>query len=145
MQNTTVAALNRTVQETHAWITELAGAASFGNEEQAYTGLRAVLHSLRDRLNVDEAAHLSAQLPMLVRGFYFEGWDPSRAPNEEETTEEFFASVEESLRNARLDLDTEEITRTVFDFLEQKVSPGQIDHVKGQMPKEIQALWSGRS
>lgn len=145
MQNATVAALNRTVQETHAWLTELAGTTPFGNEEQAYTGMRAVLHSLRDRMNVDEAVHLSAQLPMLVRGFYFEGWDPSRAPNDEETTEEFFASVEESLRNARLDLDTEEITRAVFDFLEQKVTPGQMDHVKGQMPKEMQALWSGRS
>ena len=145
MQNTNVAALNRTVQETHGWLTELASAAPFGNEEQAYTGFRAVLHSVRDRLNADEAVHLSAQLPMLVRGFYFEGWDPSRAPNNEETAEQFFASVEESLRNARLDLDTEEATRAVFDFLERKLGAGQMGHVRDQLPKEVQALWSGRS
>jgi uncharacterized protein (DUF2267 family) len=46
---------------------------------------------------VEEAVHLAAQLPMLVRGFYYEGWRPALAPNEEETPADFFARVRESL------------------------------------------------
>lgn len=143
MSVSNVGSLNQTMQETQEWLKELAGAAPFGNEEQAYTGLRAVLHSLRDRLTVEEAVHLSAQLPMLVRGFYFEGWRPALAPNAEETPQEFYASVDESLRNARFTLDAAEITRAVFAFLENKLDQGQIQQVKGQMPKAIQGLWPG--
>lgn len=145
MSNTSVGALNRALQEAHEWIQELSSAAPFGSDEQAYTGLRAVLHSLRDRLTVEEAVHLSAQLPMLVRGFYFEGWRPSLAPNEEQTAAEFFASVQESLRNAAVDLDAEQLTRAVFAFLENKISAGQLHHVRSQLPKEIQALWPSQA
>jgi uncharacterized protein (DUF2267 family) len=31
-----------------------------------------VLHALRDRLTVEEASDLAAQLPMLIRGLYYE-------------------------------------------------------------------------
>lgn len=141
MSISNVGSLNRSVQETQEWLKELAGTSPFGDEEQAYSGLRAVLHSLRDRLTVEEAVHFSAQLPMMVRGFYFEGWRPSLAPNDEQTPEEFFASVEESLRNASRTLDPDETTRAVFTFLERKVDSGQLRHVQGQLPKEIQALW----
>lgn len=141
MADSNVTALNQAVQDTQAWLKALAQSAAFGDEEQAYTALRAVLHSLRDRLTVEEAVHFSAQLPMLVRGFYFEGWRPAQAPNKEETPEEFFASVAESLRNASLQLSPEQSTRGVFAFLEQKIDSGQIRHVKSQLPKPIQQLW----
>lgn len=141
MTVSTIGRFNHALEEAHLWLEELAQDASFENEEQAYTGFRAVLHSLRDRLTVEEAVHLSAELPMLVRGFYFEGWKPSLAPNDEATAEEFFASVRESLRNAALTLDTEAAVRGVFAFLERKLAGGQIRHVKSQLPAEIQALW----
>lgn len=141
MSVSNVGSLNRTLQETQEWLKELAASAPFRDEEQAYTAFRAVLHSVRDRLIVEEAVHFSAQLPMLVRGFYFEGWRPALAPNEEETPREFHASVAESLRNARLDLDPAEATRAVLEFLERKMDAGQIRHVKEQMPKPLQELW----
>lgn len=143
MSVSTVGSLNHSLQLTQQWLKELSVATPFGNEEQAYTGLRAVLHSLRDRLTVEEAVHFAAQLPMVVRGFYYEGWRPVLAPNEEQTPEQFYESVRQSLRNAQFDLDPGEVTRVVFGFLEMKIDEGQVRHVKGQLPEALQKLWPG--
>ena len=50
------------------------------NKQRAYRLLRAVLHSLRDQLTPDTAAHLSAQLPIFERGIFYEGNNPSGMP-----------------------------------------------------------------
>ena len=141
MSVSNVGSLNRAVQETQQWLNALAAKAPFGNAEQAYSGLRAVLHALRDRMTVEEAVHFSAQLPMLVRGFYFEGWRPALAPNSEQTPEGFFGSVEQSLRNATLTLAADEATRAVFEFLEETMDSGQLRHVKDQLPSKIKKIW----
>jgi len=60
--------------------------------------LRVVLHTLRDRLTPDEAVNLGAQLPMLVRGFYFEGWRPSQTSTRQRTREAFVSDVRAGLR-----------------------------------------------
>ena len=62
----------REIEEAYGWPKE--------RRNQSYAALRAVLHALRDRLPVDEASQLGAQLPMLVRGIYYSGWDPSKVP-----------------------------------------------------------------
>src|SRR6516162_2996456 len=85
-----------TVQTTHVWLNELMALTGWQDPHPAYLALRAVLHALRDRLSVDEAAALGAQLPMLVRGFYYEGWHPHGKPLRERTREEFLAHVRAS-------------------------------------------------
>jgi uncharacterized protein (DUF2267 family) len=114
----------------------------FVKERQAYSHLRAVLHALRDRLTVEEAVHLAAQMPMLVRGFYYEGWRPALAPNEEKTVTEFLDAVRESLRDdSTRDTDLEPTTRAVLDLLTNRLSEGQIRHVRDQLPAEIKEFW----
>jgi uncharacterized protein (DUF2267 family) len=61
----------------------------------SYLALRAVLHTLRDRLIVDEAIDLGAQLPMLVRGFYYENWQSVGKPLKYRHKEEFLNQVKE--------------------------------------------------
>jgi uncharacterized protein (DUF2267 family) len=137
----TVGVFDRTVQKTHEWLTELAEIGEFTSETQAYTALRAVLHSLRDRLVVDEAAALAAELPMLVRGIYFEGWKPALAPNRERTMEAFLDSVRESLRGANWTIDAEQACRAVFQLLTRRISAGEIRDVRSMLPGVIQELW----
>ena len=60
--------LLRDIEEANGWPKE--------RRKQSYAALRAVLHRLRDRLSVDGAAHLGAQLPTLIRGVYYDGWKP---------------------------------------------------------------------
>jgi uncharacterized protein (DUF2267 family) len=142
MINTHVSSLNHTLEETKGWLDELQGDGPFVNEQQAYSHLRAVLHAIRDRLTVEEAVHLAAQLPMLVRGFYFEGWRPALAPNQEATREEFLGAVRASLRDQFTDEDDlDHSTRAVLRLLTSRISEGQIRHVRGQLPQGIQAMW----
>src|SRR5437660_1106427 len=72
--------IETTVQKTYAWLDDLDSELGARSRQESYRVLRGFLHVLRDRLVVDEAAQLGAQLPMLVRGMYYEGWDPSRTP-----------------------------------------------------------------
>ena len=50
-------------------------AAALGTDDRqdAYRAVRGVLHTLRDRLPVEESAQLAAQLPTLLRGVFYEG------------------------------------------------------------------------
>lgn len=143
MPVSTISSLNRTLQETQEWLDDLAAKEPIASEEQAYSVLRAVLHAVRDRLTVEEAVHLSAQLPMLVRGFYFEGWRPGLAPNDEKTADEFLGAVRESLRNAAGNVDVAEATRAVLQLLDERVTEGQMRHVRDQLPREIQDFLRG--
>lgn len=139
----TIPQLRQTAQLTQEWINDLASRPPMESPEQAYSVLRAVLHAVRDRLTADEVAHLGSQLPMLVRGFYFEGWRPTLAPNDFETAEAFYERVETSLRTAPLaeGVDVKGSCRATLEFLADHVDEGGLGHVTQQMPDEIAALF----
>lgn len=132
-----------TLNTTHVWLNDLMQELGTDDRHQAYVALRAVLHALRDRLTVDEAAQLGAQLPMLIRGFYYEGWDPSDKPLKERRKGLFLAHVRDVLSRSggAGRLDPLQATRAVFAVLARRVSAGEIEDVKGMLPAEVRALW----
>lgn len=139
-----VTALNHALEQTNEWMKDLQQRGDFLTQQQAYSHLRAVLHAVRDRLTVEEAVHFAAELPMMVRGIYFEGWRPALAPNRDrETEDDFLAAVRESLRSPETPEqgDLRERVRAVLALLTERMEEGQIRHAREQMPKEMQSIW----
>jgi uncharacterized protein (DUF2267 family) len=102
--------------------------------------LRATLHALRDRLTVQQVAQFGAQLPMLIRGFYYEGWDPTGKPLKIRHKDQFLARVAQEFPGDN-SIDPERIARAVFTVLAQRISAGEIKDIKHVLPSEIRELW----
>jgi uncharacterized protein (DUF2267 family) len=142
MSATGLDVFDTTLQKTHIWLRDLMGIMECEDRHRAYLALRATLHALRDRLTVDEVAQLSAQLPMLIRGFYYEGWDPSGKPLRERDKEQFLSHIARVLQNED-PMDVERIARAVFAVVAYRVTEGEIEDVRHVLPKEIRSLWPG--
>jgi uncharacterized protein (DUF2267 family) len=117
----------RDVEEAYGWPKE--------RRNQSYAALRAVLHALRDRLPVEEAAQLGAQLPMLVRGIYYEQWDPSKVPMKF-NREQFLQRIRQEFPY-EIEGDIEQLERTVLQAMRRYITDGEWDDIKAVMPKDL--------
>lgn len=137
---TRVPAFDRAVQKAYEWLDEIDTELGWSDRERALAALRGTLHAVRDRLPVDEAADLAAQLPQLVRGIYYEGWNPSETPLKVRHKEEFLAPVAHALAG-RPGTEPEASARTVLALLTRHLSAGEIADVVGTMPADIRELF----
>ena len=131
--------IDRSVEKTNVWLKELAAELGTDDRKFAYRVLRAYLHAVRDRLMVDEAAQLAAQLPELVRGIYYEGWVPSRTPTSERSVDEFLRRIADE---ARLPGETEAsyACSAAARVLRRHVSEGEFDDVVAVFPEELRVV-----
>lgn len=135
-----VEAFDTTLHRTHEWLHDLMEDLDLDDRQDAYVLLRAVLHALRDHLTIDGCAHLAAQLPMLVRGFYYEGWHPADKPLRYRDQEEFrrqVAAEAPRIQDTRIDEGIEAVLRV----LSEKVTGGEVDKIKNALPKQLRELW----
>jgi uncharacterized protein (DUF2267 family) len=139
MSTTSHALFSNTLQKTHLWLHEVQGELGWEDASKASLALKATLHALRDRLTMDEVAHLGAQLPMLIRGMYYEGWSPAGKPLKERSKAAFLTQVQAYFRAG--ELDTEPIVRGVFKVLAKHVTAGELDDVKQMLAPEVRQLW----
>jgi uncharacterized protein (DUF2267 family) len=140
MNTTNQHIFDQTMQKTNLWLSDLMSDLDWQDRHKAYLALRAVLHTLRDRLTVEEVAHLGAQLPMLIRGLYYEGWNPSKKQVKERHQEEFLAHVR-SYFKADDRVVPEKVVRAVFRLLSMRVTKGEIQDIKQILPSELRLLW----
>jgi len=140
MSVTSLDVFDTTIHKTNAWLNELGQELGSDDRHAAYLALRATLHALRDRITVEEVAQLGAQLPMLVRGFYYEGWDPTGKPVRVRRKETFLLWIAQQFPSADL-IDPEKTARAVFQLLARRVSEGEIEDVKHVLPAGIRDLW----
>lgn len=129
-----------TLDKTALLIDEVMREGGWSNARRAYLALKVTLHALRDRLPVDEAAQLGAQLPLLVKGIYYEEWDPSNKPLKERHLAGFLAHVGKDLRHDP-EMDPERAVRAVFAVLARHVTPGEVMDVMLSLPRDLRDLW----
>lgn len=131
---------DKTTQKTGKWIEAVAHGMGSTDMERSFHVLRSVLHAIRDRLPANEAVHLGAQMPMLVRGFYYEGWHPADKPERYRHLQTFLDHVAREV--PQLDAtQRERAAEAVFDVLTHEISSDEIAQVRHALPAEIRDLW----
>jgi uncharacterized protein (DUF2267 family) len=140
MSVTAIAPIESWIHTTNTWLKELMEELGWDDRQRAYRALAAVLHALRDRLSVAEAADLGAQLPMLIRGLYYEGWSPKGKPIKERKREDFLAHIAAAFPGTP-DTYPEAIAWGVFRILERHLSSGEISDILHTLPTGIRSLW----
>jgi uncharacterized protein (DUF2267 family) len=137
MTRTGVDSLDRSIEKTNAWLADVA--TTFGTEDRrlAYKVTRSWLHTLRDRLPVQVAAHLAAQLPELLRGVFYEGWNPSRVPVKYGRDDYLARFVREAQIHAT---EAPNALRLVTAALSRHISAGAIAEAKAVLPADIASL-----
>jgi uncharacterized protein (DUF2267 family) len=139
MSATGLDVFDKTLQTTNIWLNEICDV--LGPDKQvAWKVLSTVLHKMRDRLPVELSAHFAAQLPLLVRGVYYDQYEPARQPSSCNSPAEFAAEVAEWLTDIR-PVDPDAAIGAVFLVLSNHVSEGQIAKVKNALPRGIRQAW----
>lgn len=142
---TGITVFDATVQKTHAWLGEICEqldwkeSDSFPAKQRAYNVLRAVLFALRDGVPTEEAAQLAGQMPMLVRGIFFESWKPSKHVRYK-SAEEFYRSVAKNMGGANV-VRPDAAAAAVITVLVTHVSAGEMADVVATLPREIGQLF----
>ena len=131
--------LQSSIDETQDWVSQVNDEIHWDDSRKSFMALRAVLHVLRDRLLTAEAAHLAAQMPIMIRGIFYEGWQPGRAQMKLRTRQEFIDQVAMEFKSDP-QIDAERLTEAVCTVLDRKITTGEWQDVCNNLPEEIREL-----
>jgi uncharacterized protein (DUF2267 family) len=139
MARTRLDIIDRSIEKTHVWLNDLAEELGTDDPRYAYRVLRAFLHAVRDHLSVDEAAQLAAQLPIFVRGVFYEGWDPSGTPERARDVDSFLRRI---AGEALLAGETEaSLAATAASrVMSRHISTGETESVLHMLPEHLRDL-----
>lgn len=139
-------ALEPAVAGARLWLHELMTKLELSPEEarRGLHALRAGLHAIRDRLPAAEVVDLGAQLPVLVRGLFYEGWRLTNDPKRIRNREEIVAHVERELL-PDVKFSALAVLKAVIELLKEHVSAGEISGVTSTLPRSIAELWGAAS
>jgi uncharacterized protein (DUF2267 family) len=94
---------------------------------------------LRDALPREEAVYLGAQLPLLLRGLYYEGWRPA-GRRSAQSLDAFCARIHEAVDHDP-GIDPEAVARAVLALIAARLAPSEIEDVIAATPRSLHALW----
>ena len=132
--------LTSSSQAVSAWLREIQELSDSDDPKLAFHALRATLHALRDRIPLENSAKFAAQLPTLLRGVYFENWQPGRTPKEVRNREDFLEMVRDEYAYPK-DADLEYMTTAVFETINHQVTPDLVRKTRHLLNAELQELW----
>jgi uncharacterized protein (DUF2267 family) len=140
MRPSYMSTMDHTMQVTNEWVHQLDELVPWDDSNKSFRLLRATLQTVRDQLGVEEAAQLAAQLPLFLRGVYYDGWDPSRTPSTLREKPDFIASIAGAMSPDTLD-DSEATVNAVLSLLNTRISAGEINDVRNSMRKSVRDIW----
>jgi uncharacterized protein (DUF2267 family) len=130
---------DKTLQTTHIWLNEI-GEQLIPDRQLSWRVLGVVLRTVRDRLPTDLSAHLGAELPLLVRGAYYDQFRPSAQPVDLRDLESFVQRISLELSDAR-PVDARDALRAVLATLSRHIPRGQIDKIQQSLPRDVRDFW----
>ena len=140
--NMKVSAVEHAMHTAHTWINDVAKEFDTDDREFAYRVLRAWLHTLRDRLTVEASAHFAAQLPDLIRGVFYAGWNPNAVPEKYDADAYTLRFAKEA--NIALN-DVGKAAAATTTAALHHLPAAQMDKALDQLPVEIRTLLQPRA
>jgi uncharacterized protein (DUF2267 family) len=131
--------LGGALAETEKWIDDLMRRLDWHDRGKVYAALLGTLHGLRDSLPRDEAIYVGAQMPLLLRGLYYEGWHPTVRMSAK-NRDAFLERIHEAVHRDP-GIDTEQVARAVFALLSARLSPSELEDAKAATPKPLRSFW----
>lgn len=140
MSATGLEVFDTTIQKTNIWLDEIMR--EIGPDRRlAWHVLGAGLRAIRDRLPIEVAAHLGAQLPLIVRGAFYDQFRPGDLPAALRTWDEFLALVAIGLVDLDPPQSPQAAAEAVFGVLSRHISAGQVEKVQQALPEPIRNRW----
>jgi uncharacterized protein (DUF2267 family) len=127
------------VQSAEEWLDDVMKRLEWHDRARAYLALVAALHALRDCFERDDAIYLGASLPVLLRGFYYEGWHGGRGAATKKR-DLFLARIHDGVHRDPA-VDPEHVARAVLALLTARLPAAEIEDAKSSTPKELHNLW----
>lgn len=124
------------VHRASVWLADVTAALGTQDRHFGRRALRAWLHTLRDRLTVDAAVKFGQQLPELLRGTYYDGWEPSRAPQKFNAPEYIQRFAAEAIVPPA---EVPGIASTITHVISEHMSPGQVTEALAELPEGLRA------
>jgi uncharacterized protein (DUF2267 family) len=140
MSVTGLEVFDTTLQETNHWLKLMMGELGTDSRQAAFGALRGALHAVRDRIGVNNAVHLGAQMPMLLRGAYYEGWYPATTPTRERHLVDFIDHVADEMPRGS-QVDAAQAARACFSVMSQCLDSGEMLKLRQLLPHEALNLW----
>jgi uncharacterized protein (DUF2267 family) len=135
------------VANANAFVNEVGRALGDQSDtERARRIVRSVLHTLRARLSIDESMHLLAQLPMLLKAIYVDGWKLSSSGNRGIHSEDdfLFEMLQTDGHAGHRDFpdrqDARKAAVAVLGVISRHVASGEMDALEHSMPRPIRHL-----
>lgn len=121
------------------WLDDLMTRLGWRDRHRTCAALVAALRALRDALPQEAAIDVGNQLPVLVRGLYYDGWHP-HGRDAAHTRHAFLERIHDGVhRDPAIDPDA--VARGVLAVLAARLPAAEIEDAKAATPDDLHYLW----
>jgi len=139
MSATGLEVFDTTLQKTNLWLEDVMEELG-PDRKTAWRALGAVLRTVRDRIPLELAAHFGAQLPLLIRGSFYDQWRPSEQPEDWKSLDVFRSRILSELHDIG-PVNPDDAARSVFQTVNHYMEPNQVAHVREALPEPVRNIW----